>query len=465
MRAAVYTRVSQDRSAGARSVTQQEQECRHVAEREGWDVVRVFTDNDRSASRYARKPRPGFDQLRAFIATGGCDVLITWEASRSTRDLATYVELRDLCREQGVRWCYSGRTFDLTDDADQFGTGLDALLAEQESARTRTRVQRAVRANAAAGRPHGRNKFGYNRVYDPASGALQRVEIDEDAAAMLRECAGRVLAGESLYAILSDINARGYRTRSGNPWVTSTLRRCLMNPAYAGKRVHRGKVIGDALWPAMYDELTWWRLTSLLTDPTRDTARGKHALAHLLTGIAICGVPGCGTPVRVLNNRGNKTYACSAPGWHLARKKDPVDALVLDVLHAGLRDPALRPAFTTAPVNDGAARHALEAAQLKTARLQGFYDAAASGEITPAALASIETTLLAEVEQHRADARRAELPTELQALGDLDVVTEWERLPLTTQRAIIRHYLSITILPWGKGRRVFDPASVAIEWR
>jgi site-specific DNA recombinase len=36
----------------------------------GWTVVRVFTDNGRSASRYAKKVRPAFAELLAFIGAG-----------------------------------------------------------------------------------------------------------------------------------------------------------------------------------------------------------------------------------------------------------------------------------------------------------------------------------------------------------------------------------------------------------
>jgi DNA invertase Pin-like site-specific DNA recombinase len=57
IRAVIYTRVSQDRGAGKRSVGEQEAECRTVAIDNGWTVVKVFTDNDRSASRYAKKAR------------------------------------------------------------------------------------------------------------------------------------------------------------------------------------------------------------------------------------------------------------------------------------------------------------------------------------------------------------------------------------------------------------------------
>ena len=49
--ALIYARVSQDRRHG-RSVAEQEAECRAWAGREGWRVVDVIVDNDRSASQY-----------------------------------------------------------------------------------------------------------------------------------------------------------------------------------------------------------------------------------------------------------------------------------------------------------------------------------------------------------------------------------------------------------------------------
>ena len=53
MDALIYTQVSSDPSGGGRSVADQERECRQVCERNGWHVRRVYTDNDRGASRYS----------------------------------------------------------------------------------------------------------------------------------------------------------------------------------------------------------------------------------------------------------------------------------------------------------------------------------------------------------------------------------------------------------------------------
>src|SRR5262245_18581041 len=62
-RALIYTRVSQDRKKRGRSVAEQEAECRAVCEAEGWHVLDVLTDNDRSASRYATRGRPAWDEV------------------------------------------------------------------------------------------------------------------------------------------------------------------------------------------------------------------------------------------------------------------------------------------------------------------------------------------------------------------------------------------------------------------
>src|SRR4051812_15188481 len=105
--ALIYTRVSKDQRGG-RSVGEQEAECRAVADREGWHVLDVLTDNDRSASRHAKRGRPGWDEVKHRIASGGVDVLVVWEASRTTRDLNEFVAVRDLLTAHRVKLCYDG---------------------------------------------------------------------------------------------------------------------------------------------------------------------------------------------------------------------------------------------------------------------------------------------------------------------------------------------------------------------
>ncbi len=48
-RAAIYARISDDRTSDAAGVTRQEQDCRALALSRGWTVVDLFVDNDISA--------------------------------------------------------------------------------------------------------------------------------------------------------------------------------------------------------------------------------------------------------------------------------------------------------------------------------------------------------------------------------------------------------------------------------
>ena len=133
MRAAVYSRKSRVIDGNSRSVEEQQADCLLVCGRNGWRVAHVLVDDDRSASRYARREREDFAALLRLIEDGAIDVVVTWEASRSTRDLEVYSMLRGLCESRGVRWCYSGRLYDFADADDRFATGLDVLSAEREA--------------------------------------------------------------------------------------------------------------------------------------------------------------------------------------------------------------------------------------------------------------------------------------------------------------------------------------------
>jgi site-specific DNA recombinase len=459
-RAVIYTRVSSDPRGIGRSTREQAEDCRSVADREGWQVVETFTDNDRAASRFANGDRPAYKKLVKFLQDGRADVLLTWEASRTQRDLDAYVRLRDLCRHASVLWCYSGRTYDLDRTDDAFATGLDALLAEREASQTRDRVLRSVRANAAAGRPHGKRVFGYRRIYNERTGELVEQVVDDEQAALVREAARRVLAGETPYAIAKSWNERGIPTPAGGrSWDLTQIRRLCTNPAYVAKRVHRGTVVADATWPPILDEATFYALKAKFSDPKRRTQRNS-AVKHLLSGIAVCGP--CGGRIRVQKNRGFLAYIC-VDGFHVSRREDHVDDFVTAVILERLSRPDVLDLLAD---NDDAEVQAAQAqaAELR-ARLHGFCDAAAAGELTPAALARIEATLLPQIEQAEKRARTAVVSPVVAAAAGPDIAERWGALPLSTRRELIDTLMMVEIMPTGKGRRQFDPSSIRITWK
>ncbi|MEU8374740.1 recombinase family protein [Micromonospora sp. NPDC048894] len=462
MRAVIYTRVSSDPNNLGRSVDEQEADCRAVCQREGWQVVRVFSDNDRSASRYAKKERPQYQALRAYLEGGKADVLVMWEGSRAQRDLEAYLSLRNLCARDGIGYSYSGKLYDLTRTDDRFTTGLDALLAEREADVTRDRVMRAVRANAAAGKPHGRLLYGYRRVYGDTGQYVAQV-IHEEHAEVIREAARRVASGEPCRSIALDFNRRGIPTPRGGEkgWSLSQIGRMVQNPGYIGKRVYLGKIVGDADWPPLLDAETYAVCRSILTDPRRKTQRDT-AVRHLLSGPALCDV--CDSRLRVQKNRTHYGYVC-AERFCVSVKTTVLEQFVVAVLMGRLSRPDALDLLAP-PEDRGAVERAREEVKQKRARLTEWYAAAARDEITPTGLAAIERTLLAEIDDAEQRAEHIEVPPLVRNLVGPAVEQRWERLTIGQRREVVSLLLELRVGKTYRGARSLDPARLGnSRWR
>src|SRR6185503_5488204 len=114
--------------------------------------------------------------------------------------------------------------------------------AERESEQIRTRVLRGKRTSAAEGRPMTKAPWGYRATQETdAAGRLRpQWQPDPVEAPRVREAVERLLAGETQYAVLEWLKASdGYA-----PTPATNLRRALLNPALAGRRVHRGEDFG-----------------------------------------------------------------------------------------------------------------------------------------------------------------------------------------------------------------------------
>lgn len=452
--AVIYARVSSDPRGRGRSVADQEAECRAVCDRESWSVARVFVDNDRSASRYSTKARPEFDRLVHHLRSGKTDVLVTWEASRLQRDLAVYVELRELCRERGVLWSYSGRTYDLSRTDDRLSTGLDALLSERESDMTRERVLRAVRSRAVRGRPHGRLTYGLRRLYDPETGDYRESVPDPEIAPIVVEVFSRVARGDSPTGVARDLTRRGVPTpRTSAVWRGSTIRNLIVNRAYLGERRMNGEMVAANAWPSLVDTRTWRTANARLSDPTRPGRRDSTVRA-LLSGVATCGI--CNGKLYATNRLGPyPTYSCHdrrCLGRSMRCLDDYVTGFVITLVDS---DDRIRDQSEDAVEQDTLT---VELDELRN-RLGGFVEAAAAGEISPASLAGIEEKLLPKIADVEQTLVRARHSNDLPDLGGKTLAEVWETLDLAQQRDIIRATVDVVVLPVGAGKR-FDPAGV-----
>ena len=94
MRAAVYTRISQDATGQRAGVTPQLEDCEALADRLGWEVTHRYGDNDLPAS--SGPTRPSFEAMLTAMADSEFGAVICWHPDRlfrSTKDLERLIDI------------------------------------------------------------------------------------------------------------------------------------------------------------------------------------------------------------------------------------------------------------------------------------------------------------------------------------------------------------------------------------
>ena len=82
-RAAIYLRISQDRTGEQAGIDRQRADCEKLATARGWTITGIYADNDVSA--FSRKPRPEFERLVADIGAKEIDAVVCWATDRLYR--------------------------------------------------------------------------------------------------------------------------------------------------------------------------------------------------------------------------------------------------------------------------------------------------------------------------------------------------------------------------------------------
>jgi site-specific DNA recombinase len=453
VRTAIYCRISKDRSGESLGVERQEQDCRQLAERLGWEVVGVYIDNDISASTKSRKHRPQYAEMLRLVRGGAVDAILAYSNSRLTRRPAEWIDLISLANvgQLRIKTVASGE-HDLS-TADGRATALtvaawDAAEAERTAERvSRHKVQAAAEGKYRGGpRPYGYEKDG--------------VTLNESEARIVRNLCRQLLEGRSMRALVRELNSTGKRTSTGKEWTLTSLRVMLCRPRNAGL-ISKGRpgsieVIGPAQWPALVDEDTWRAVYTILTDASRKTHKdtvsrwiGSSAYRCAVCGstVAISSMKGAG--VRAENRK--FFYRCSGDG-HVTAMAVPTDDFIRRTVAELIRDP--RVVATMTEVRDDGLGADRERRAVLAANLIRFEADYAEGTITGQQLQ--KATQRVEVELVEVDERLAKgmqrsvsSPIALAA----DPVQAFLGASIDVQRAVMLSLMQVEILPQPKEKR------------
>lgn len=463
MRAAIYARISRDDHTNTGlGVARQEEDCREFAAARGWDVAEVFVDNDVSA--YSGRVRPAYRRMLEAAKDGAVEVIVAWHPNRLHRSPLELEEFIDLVEASGVLVAtVRAGDLDLASASGRMVARVVGAMARHESEEKSERLRRKALELARAGKVGGGGTRPYGFEAD-------RVTVRAAEAAVIREASERVLAGDSMRSITTWMNTAGHLSPTGGDWSTNTVLRMLTSPRVAGLRQHRGDVIGEAVWPAILDRVTWERVRRILLDPARRAAPGPGR-RYLLTGVLFCALCGKRLVARPKAD-GRKCVVCASGvnfgGCGKIRQlAEPLDRLIAQAIVNRADDPDVAVHASAVPTAD----HLALADELATVerRLAEVGVEWAEGRIdaTMARAASERLTARLEALRRRLDASR---PTAVARWAGKGVALRevWGDLHIDQQRSIVADYIDrIELGPLEPGRstQVFWPGRVRITWR
>lgn len=460
-RAGIYVRISSDREGDGLAIGRQLEDCERLAAERGWRVVERYIDQDVSA--YKSRVRPAYRRLLSDLRSGSVDGVIVYHLDRLHRLPRELEEFFEVCSAAGVDdlATVTGR-IDLSDSDGQFQARILGAVAKKESDDKARRIRRKHEELAAAGKVSG----GGTRAYGYAE---DRRTVRPSEAAVIREAATRLLAGESVRSICVSLNERGEPSATGGEWTSQTLRRMLESGRISGQREHRGVILGPAEWPGIISPAETERIRALLSDPARRT--NKTARSYLLARLLRCGLCGA-TLVSRPREDGTKRYVCaSGPGsagcGRIAITADHVDSVVAEAVLFRLDSPELAASLQGRADNPAAAEWQVEAE-----RAQGRLDELAGAYAEERIGLQEWLTARGGIEQ-RLQAARKKLATLNQVtaldgyLGNASELREqWPTMPLSRQAAIVAAVLDHAVIrPAIPGRNTLDPGRISLVWR
>lgn len=483
-RAVLYLRLSAT-ADDSTSMVRQEDDLRGLADREGWDVVRVLTDDGVSG----RKSRANAAEALAMLRDGDADVLAVWKLDRWTRQglgaVAGLVEVLD-AKPSAI---FAAHVDGLRSDqpAWRLIAGVLAEVARMEAENTSTRIRSSFVHRKRVGKfTGGPIPYGYRSA--PAPDGVGRVlEVEPTEAALVLEVADRIAIGdESLTRIARDLTGQGIPTSksdyrraalNGQPdetldrgrWTVGTIRSIWSSDHLLGRTRHHGKpVLGDdglpeAFWEPILDLTTLGILRTRLGDPRARLGRPPRVrTARLLSGIAYCAH--CDSKLYVHTSSGRAVYACPDSRNAGPCPSPRIDAENLEAYIAGVflshsgRAPETRDAPAVADAGTSDALVEIEAALAETTGALASDDAN-----VPALLSRLEAL----------KARRAELralPTTVATLDRVPtgrtIAEAWDADDdLATRRKLLLEVLDhITVSSRVRRGPKLDPERVRIRW-
>ena len=271
-RAALYVRVSTEEQAKhGLSLQEQLNSLKAYAEKNGMDVVGVYSD----AGISARKPytkRPDLLRLLSDCEAHKVDVILFIKLDRWFRNVGNYYAVQDILDRCGVSWQATKEDYETRTASGRLKVNIMLSVAQDEADRTSERIRFITDAKKAKGQsPNAKAPLGL-KVVD------SHYVIDPDTADIARDMFAQYIALQSALGLSKYMRQRYGITRTYNNYVRYIKNRLYIGEAYG---------IENAL-PALIERKDFDLANAILARrSTRNASTGANH-TYLFSGLLLC---------------------------------------------------------------------------------------------------------------------------------------------------------------------------------
>ena len=316
MNAAIYARYS---SSGQReeSIEGQIRECTEYAERNGLQIVKIYSDK---AMTGRTDRRPSFLEMIKDSEKHLFEAVIVWKMDRFARNRYDSAVYKARLRKNGVKLCYARET--IPEGAE--GIILESIMegfAEYYSANLSENIKRGNYDSALKHQTLGRYVLGLRKASDGT------YEIDPVSSLIIKRIFSEYDAGWTMSQIIKGLNKDGFKTQKGGNFNKSSLRRILSNEKYIGVYQYMD-IREENVIPPIIDRDQFDRVQQRLQKSLR-SPKFRKDVRYALTGKLFCGH--CGMPMTGDSSTGSSGieyhwYTCNGKrAKKCDKKREPKD--------------------------------------------------------------------------------------------------------------------------------------------
>ncbi|MGY6551246.1 MAG: recombinase family protein [Erythrobacter sp.] len=310
-KAFLYLRLSVDKEDGnAQSIDAQRNAATNYARQNGIQIVGEYVESGFSGTL---KSRPEFNRM-IVEATGHArpvQYILIYRQARFARNATLFFQTTEALAEAGVEMVSVTENFG-TGRSKRMGQGVVALMDEQRAIDDAIYTCKSRRENARKGFYNGGPvPFGYETYVAHTDGSKERrkLRLLESEAILVRQIFDWAEQGRGGRWIVKTLNDRGATLR-GAKFSNGNVSGILSRETYTGRYFDR-TADDDGFMPEREDwiEVTcpviisreqFERVAALrVARSPRQMAPHQAAGTTLLTGIAKCGMPGCGSGMTI----------------------------------------------------------------------------------------------------------------------------------------------------------------------